>query len=272
MAPSPPGFTKRTYPFTSREAEESSLTSWLEVTGTAPTPLSVENAADSNLVYRDPRFFRGLLGRRRPQLPSRRAGGWTLSRSDAPSARRAIRRGRRASSRAASRSRSAGKRGRTGASPPGRGPPTSSTSRVSSNASSSRGSSPRPWRGSRSPPRPSSRARPLCCETADGKLVGVASVVSESERARRRLPEGVCAAEIVVEAVPARAAGCATSHRRRSRLSSRTCRSRNPGSCSGSRSRGSSATSASRTWSRCGSWTVTKGPGSRRDASRPRFA
>ncbi len=41
------------------------------------------------------------------------------------------------------------------------------------------------------------------CETADGRLLGVAGVVSESERARRRLPEGVCAAEILVDAVPA---------------------------------------------------------------------
>jgi phenylalanyl-tRNA synthetase beta chain len=40
------------------------------------------------------------------------------------------------------------------------------------------------------------------CETSDGRLVGVAGVVSESERSRRRLPEGVSAAEILVEAVP----------------------------------------------------------------------
>jgi phenylalanyl-tRNA synthetase beta chain len=40
------------------------------------------------------------------------------------------------------------------------------------------------------------------CETFDGRLLGVAGVVSEAERARRRLPEGVSAAEILVEAIP----------------------------------------------------------------------
>ena len=40
------------------------------------------------------------------------------------------------------------------------------------------------------------------CETAEGRLVGVVGVVSESEREKRRLPERVCAGEILVVAIP----------------------------------------------------------------------
>ncbi|HLN81440.1 MAG TPA: hypothetical protein VK392_09650, partial [Thermoanaerobaculia bacterium] len=40
------------------------------------------------------------------------------------------------------------------------------------------------------------------CETADGHLVGVVGVVGESEREKRRLPEGVSAGEILVESIP----------------------------------------------------------------------
>jgi phenylalanyl-tRNA synthetase beta chain len=40
------------------------------------------------------------------------------------------------------------------------------------------------------------------CETGDGRLLGVAGVLAEAEREKRRLPEGVCAAEILVEAIP----------------------------------------------------------------------
>lgn len=39
------------------------------------------------------------------------------------------------------------------------------------------------------------------CETTDGKLVGVVGVIGEAERERRRLPERVCAAEILVDAI-----------------------------------------------------------------------
>jgi phenylalanyl-tRNA synthetase beta chain len=40
------------------------------------------------------------------------------------------------------------------------------------------------------------------CETSAGELVGVVGVIGESEREKRRLPEGVCAAEVVVDAIP----------------------------------------------------------------------
>ena len=40
------------------------------------------------------------------------------------------------------------------------------------------------------------------CETAGGDVVGVVGVVGESEREKRRLPERVCAAEILVDAIP----------------------------------------------------------------------
>ncbi|HEX9286359.1 MAG TPA: phenylalanine--tRNA ligase subunit beta [Thermoanaerobaculia bacterium] len=41
-----------------------------------------------------------------------------------------------------------------------------------------------------------------CCESAEGRLLGVAGAVSDREREKRRLPEGVCAAEILVDAIP----------------------------------------------------------------------
>jgi phenylalanyl-tRNA synthetase beta chain len=41
------------------------------------------------------------------------------------------------------------------------------------------------------------------CETSAGEIAGVVGVIGETEREKRRLPEGVCAAEIVVEAIPA---------------------------------------------------------------------
>ncbi len=40
------------------------------------------------------------------------------------------------------------------------------------------------------------------CETEAGVLIGVVGVVGKSERERRRLPEGVSAAEILVDAIP----------------------------------------------------------------------
>lgn len=41
------------------------------------------------------------------------------------------------------------------------------------------------------------------CETSAGRLVGVVGVVGETERERRRLPERVCVAEIIVDGIPA---------------------------------------------------------------------
>ncbi|PYQ64367.1 MAG: phenylalanine--tRNA ligase subunit beta [Acidobacteria bacterium] len=40
------------------------------------------------------------------------------------------------------------------------------------------------------------------CEVGDGRLLAVAGIVGEDERERRRLPERVCVAEILVEAIP----------------------------------------------------------------------
>ena len=188
------------YPFTNREAEESSLASWLEATGTAPTPLSVENAADSNrrdlrstllpgLLDAVSRNFRhgargvGLfeVGRTfgakgdpaRPEsFESRRfafaLGGETRSHWSVP-----------IGSRAADFFDVKGLLERL------------LETWVESAALS--------WKPFASEAFVAGAA--ALCETAAGKILGVAGVVSESERARRRLPEGVCAAEIVVEAV-----------------------------------------------------------------------
>jgi phenylalanyl-tRNA synthetase beta chain len=40
------------------------------------------------------------------------------------------------------------------------------------------------------------------CETAEGRILGVVGLVSESERERRRLPERISAAEILVDEIP----------------------------------------------------------------------
>ena len=41
------------------------------------------------------------------------------------------------------------------------------------------------------------------CETREGTVLGVVGVVGRGEREKRRLPEGVCAGEILVDAIPA---------------------------------------------------------------------
>ncbi len=189
------------YPFTDRESEEASLAPWLEATGTAAVPLRVTNAADSTrrdlrstllpaLLESVSRNFRhgargvalfevgrtfGAAGdpARPESFESRRfafaLGGETRSHWSVPS-----------------------------------------TSR-SADFFDAKGLFERllePWAEPGSLTWKPFHAEAFVagaaarCETADGRLLGVAGVVSEAERARRRLPEGVSAAEILVEAIP----------------------------------------------------------------------
>jgi len=189
------------YPFTDRESEEASLAPWLEATGTAAVPLRVTNAADSTrrdlrstllpaLLESVSRNFRhgargvalfevgrtfGAAGdpARPESFESRRfafaLGGETRSHWSVPSNSRAA------------------------------------------DFFDAKGLFERllePWAEPGSLTWKPFHAEAFVagaaarCETADGRLLGVAGVVSEAERARRRLPEGVSAAEILVAAIP----------------------------------------------------------------------
>jgi phenylalanyl-tRNA synthetase beta chain len=192
------------YPFTDRETEESSLSHWLEATGTAPTPLSVENAADSNRRDLRSTLLPGVLDAVSRNFRHGARGvalfevGRTFGAKGDP-ARPESFESRRFAFALGGETRShwsvpVGSRGADFFDVKGL------VERLLE-----------PW------VEPGSLSwKPFVadafvtgaaaiCETADGRLLGVAGVVSESERARRRLPEGVCAAEIVVEAVPAAA-------------------------------------------------------------------
>ena len=188
------------YPFTNREAEESSLASWLEATGTAPTPLSVENAADSNRHDLRSTLLPGLLDAlsRNFRHGARGVGLFEVGRTfgaKGDPARPETFESRRFAFALGGETRShwsvpIGSRAADFFDVKGLLERLLETW-VESAALS--------WKPFASEAFVAGAA--ALCETADGKILGVAGVVSESERARRRLPEGVCAAEIVVEAV-----------------------------------------------------------------------
>lgn len=197
------------YPFTDREAEESSLSPWLEATATAPIPLRVVNAADSTRRDLRSTLLPGLLESVSRNFRHGARGvalfevGRTFGAAGDP-ARPESFESRRFAFALGGETRShwsvpAGSRG--------------------ADFFDAKGLFERllvPWVEPGSLEWKPFRADAFVtgaaarCESADGRLLGVAGVVSESERARRGLPEGVCAAEILVEAIPA--AGRAVRH------------------------------------------------------------
>jgi phenylalanyl-tRNA synthetase beta chain len=197
------------YPFTDREAEETSLSPWLEATATAPIPLRVVNAADSTRRDLRSTLLPGLLESVSRNFRHGARGivlfevGRTFGAAGDP-ARPESFESRRFAFALGGETRShwsvpAGSRG--------------------ADFFDAKGLFERllePWVESGSLAWKPFQADAFVtgaaarCETADGRLLGVAGVVSESERARRRLPEGVCAAEILVEAIPT--AGRAVRH------------------------------------------------------------
>jgi phenylalanyl-tRNA synthetase beta chain len=189
------------YPFTDRESEETSLSSWLEATGTSPVPLRVTNAADSTRRDLRATLLPGLLDAVSRNFRHGARGvalfevGRTFGAAGDPARPESFESRRFAFA---------------------LGGETRSHWSVPSNSRAAdffdaKGLFERllePWAEPGSLVWKPFHAEAFVagaaarCETADGRLLGVAGVVSESERARRRLPEGVSAAEILVEAVP----------------------------------------------------------------------
>lgn len=190
------------YPFTDREADESSLSAWLGATGTGREPLSVANPVDASKPHLRSTLLPGLLDAvsRNFRHEARGVGLFEVGRAfgaEGDPTRPESFESRRFAFALGGETRShwsvpAGSRG--------------------ADFFDAKGLFERllePWVEPGSLAWKPFRADAFVtgaaarCETADGRLLGVAGVVSESERVRRRLPEGVCAAEILVEAVPA---------------------------------------------------------------------
>jgi phenylalanyl-tRNA synthetase beta chain len=189
------------YPFTDRESEETSLSSWLEATGTSAVPLRVTNAADSTRRDLRATLLPGLLDAVSRNFRHGARGvalfevGRTFGAAGDPARPESFESRRFAFA---------------------LGGETRSHWSVPSNSRAAdffdaKGLFERllePWAEPGSLVWKPFHAEAFVagaaarCETTDGRLLGVAGVVSESERARRRLPEGVSAAEILVEAVP----------------------------------------------------------------------
>jgi phenylalanyl-tRNA synthetase beta chain len=190
------------YPFTDREADESSLSAWLEATGTARDPLSVANPVDASKPHLRSTLLPGLLDAvsRNFRHEARGVGLFEVGRAfgaEGDPARPETFESRRFAFALGGEARSHWS------------VPLASRETDFFDAKGlferllERWVEPgslawKPFRADAFVTGAAAR-----CETADGRLLGVAGVVSESERVKRRLPEGVCAAEILVEAVPA---------------------------------------------------------------------
>ena len=189
------------YPFVDRSSDESSFRAWLEATGTAPSPLSVSNPVDASRRDLRATLLPGLLEAvsRNFRHGAREAGlfevGRTFGAAGDP-ARPETFESRRFAFALAGEVR-----------------PHWSVAGAFREADffDVKGLFQRlvePWIPSEELSWkafsdaafvPGAAAR---CETAGGRLVGVAGVIGESEREARRLPERVCAAEILVDAIP----------------------------------------------------------------------
>jgi phenylalanyl-tRNA synthetase beta chain len=189
------------YPFVDRTTEESSFASWLEATGTAPTPLSVGNPFDASRRDLRATLLTGLLDAvsRNFRHGAREVGLFEVGRTfGAPGdpARPETFESRRFAF-------ALGGDARTHWSAP-----------VAARAADffdAKGVFERlvePWHAAEDLVwRPFTVSAFVAgaaarCETAGGRLLGAVGVVGEAERERRRLPEGVCAGEILVESIP----------------------------------------------------------------------
>lgn len=190
------------YPFVDREADESSLSPWLEATGTGRSPLRVVNPADSSRRDLRSTLLPGLLEAVSRNFRHGARGvalfevGRTFGAEGNP-ARPESFESRRFAFALGGESRShwsvpIGSRDADFFDAKGL------FERLLEPWIEPDGLTWKPFRADAFAPGAAAR-----CETADGRLLGVAGVVSEAERARRRLPEGVCAAEILVEVIPA---------------------------------------------------------------------
>jgi phenylalanyl-tRNA synthetase beta chain len=189
------------YPFVDRAADETSLRGWLEATGTAPAPLEVVNPVDASRRDLRATLLPGLLDAvsRNFRHGAREAGlfevGRTFGAAGDPARPETFESRRFAFA--------VGGEVRTHWSVPG-----ASREADFFDAKGLFEKLVEPWLRSEElswKPLsdgafvPGAAAR---CETAGGTLLGVVGVIGESERERRRLPERVSAAEILVDAIP----------------------------------------------------------------------
>lgn len=189
------------YPFVDRSADESSFAAWLDATGTAKTPLSVANPVDASRKDLRATLLPGVLDAvsRNFRHGARAAGlfevGRTFGKSGDP-ARPETFESRRFAFALAGDAR------------PHWSVPVGARPADFFDAKGLFERLLEPWIAPEA-----LRWKPFAaaafgaggaalCETADGLLVGIVGLVSESERETRRLPERVAAGEVVVEAIP----------------------------------------------------------------------
>ncbi|HEY3174087.1 MAG TPA: phenylalanine--tRNA ligase subunit beta [Thermoanaerobaculia bacterium] len=189
------------YPFVDREIDESSFSAWLEATGTAQTPLSVANPVDASRRDLRATLLPGLLDAvsRNFRHGAREVALFEVGRAfgaDGDPSRPESFESRRFAFAMGGEVR------------PHWSVPVASRATDFFDVKGLFESLLEPWTD---PGR--LRWKPFhadafaanaaaLCETADGQLLGVAGMLGEAEREKRRLPEGVCAAEILIEAIP----------------------------------------------------------------------
>jgi phenylalanyl-tRNA synthetase beta chain len=189
------------YPFVDRESDESSLTAWLEATGTSRSPLSVANPVDASRRNLRATLLPGLLDSvsRNFRHGAREAGLFEVGRAfGAPGdpARPETFESRRFAFALAGDAR------------PHWSTPVASRSTDFFDAKGLLERLLEAWVAPESLVwKPFAAGAFVAgaaarCETGEGRLIGVVGVVSETEREKRRLPERICAGEIVVEEIP----------------------------------------------------------------------
>jgi phenylalanyl-tRNA synthetase beta chain len=189
------------YPFVDRQADESSFSAWLEATGTAKTPLSIANPVDASRCDLRATLLPGLLDAvsRNFRHGAREVALFEVGRAfgaDGDVSRPESFESRRFAFAIGGDVR------------PHWSVPVASRGGDFFDVKGLLERLLEPWvdpeRLAWKPFRADAFApgAAALCKTGEGRLLGAAGVVSQAERARRRLPEGVCAAEILVEAIP----------------------------------------------------------------------
>lgn len=189
------------YPFVDRDADESSFAEWLLSTGTAEEPLSVANPVDASRRDLRSTLLPGLLDAvsRNFRHGAREVGLFELGRAFGAAgdpSRPETFESRRFAFALGGEAR------------PHWSAPVSSRSADFFDAKGLFERLLEPWVEA-----PSLLWKPFAdrafvagaaalCQTAAGAVLGIIGVVGEAEREKRRLPEGVCAGEIVIEAIP----------------------------------------------------------------------
>jgi phenylalanyl-tRNA synthetase beta chain len=189
------------YPFVDREADESSFLAWLEATGTALEPLSVANPVDASHPDLRATLLPGLLDAvsRNFRHGAREVGlfesGRTFGAAGDPAHPESF------ESRRFAFALGGEARAHWSAPVAARGADFFDAKGLLERLLERwRPGEALRWKPFAAPAFAAGAA--ALCESDDGAVIGVVGVVGESERDRRRLPDRVCAGEIVVEAIP----------------------------------------------------------------------